>query len=229
MIDYIPHPLIIPVGIAVGVLVAAPVGPVNIVCIQRAIERGAVAGIAAGLGAVVGDGLIALMAAMGVGAISGAVQRYRDLIQIVGGLALIAFGLKLCFTAPRLEPFSERSREWSGIFDYLWDVPKTFILTVTNPGAVLGLIAIFGGISSFVEVSSSFDALLMVASIMAGSLLWWVTLATMIGRIRHRVTQERLRMINIAAGALLIVFGGLLVGELLFNAARLAWAATSFA
>ena len=221
MIDFIPHPLIVPVGIAVGVLVAAPVGPVNVLCIQRAIERGVMGGIAAGLGAVLGDGLIALLAALGVGAISGAVQRYRELIQLVGGLALVGFGLKLCFTAPRLEPTSGGLKEWTTVVDYLWDVPKTFVLTITNPGAVLGLFAIFGGISSFVEVSSTLEAMLMVASIMAGSLLWWIFLSTLIGRIRHYVTQDRLRAINLAAGALLVLFGCLLIVELLVKAARL--------
>lgn len=67
----LPNPLVLPVGIIIGILVAAPVGPVNVLCIQRAIARGMWGGVAAGLGAVLGDGLIALSAAMGVGAISG--------------------------------------------------------------------------------------------------------------------------------------------------------------
>ena len=229
MLEFIPHPLTIPVGLAVGVLVAAPVGPVNVLCIQRALERGVLGGVAAGLGAVLGDGLIALLAALGVGAISGAVNRYRDLIQIIGGLAIFAFGIKLCITAPRLQPQSTAEAEWASAVDYLWDVPKTFFLTVTNPGAVLGLVAIFGGISSFVEVRSTVDALFMVASIMAGSLVWWIALSTMIGRIRHHINAQRLRGINIAAGALLIVFGVLLIGELVFKAIRLAWEFVPFA
>ncbi len=73
----LPNPLIIPVGVIIGILVAAPVGPVNVLCIQRAIERGFWGGIAAGMGAMFGDGLIALCAALGVGAISGAVAYHR--------------------------------------------------------------------------------------------------------------------------------------------------------
>ena len=221
--NLMPNPLIIPVGLAVGILVAAPVGPVNVLCIQRAIERGVIGGIAAGLGAVLGDGLIAFLAAWGVGAISGAVSRYRDLIQLIGGLAIIAFGLKLSLTAPRLAPDTTGTPHWDGIVDSLWDIPKTFLLTITNPGAVLGMFAIFGGISTFVEVHSTIDALLMVASMMAGSLLWWVTLSTLIGRIRHRVDMARLRRINIAAGALLAAFGVVLIGELVVKAVRIAW------
>jgi threonine/homoserine/homoserine lactone efflux protein len=99
-------------------------------------------------------------------------------------------------------------------------VPKTFFLTVTNPGAVFGLIAIFGGVSSFVEVRSTIDALTMVAAIMGGSLAWWVCLSLLIGSIRHKVELKRVKQINMVAGALLIGFGALLVGEIALKAGQ---------
>ena len=111
LLDYIPNPLVIPVGLAIGVLVAAPVGPVNVLCIQRAIERGFWGGVAAGTGAVLGDALIALSAGLGVGYISGAVQTYRGWIQLVGGAALVAFGLRLLMKQPRLEQSQNRQGE----------------------------------------------------------------------------------------------------------------------
>lgn len=214
MMTLIPNPLIIPVGLVIGVLVAAPVGPVNVLCIQRAIERGFWGGVAAGIGAVLGDGLIALFAAMGVGAISGAVQDYRTAIQIVGGLALALFGVKLYFTAPRIEMLHPSHAENASLKDFAWDIPQTFFLTITNPGAVLGLFAIFGGVSTFVEVTTYVDALTMVAAIMAGSLGWWVLLSNLIGRIRHRIDGSKLGLINRIAGLLLIAFGGVLIGEM---------------
>jgi threonine/homoserine/homoserine lactone efflux protein len=210
----IPNPLIIPVGLLIGVLVAAPVGPVNVLCIQRAVERGFWGGIAAGLGAVLGDGLIAFLASFWVGTISGAVQYHRTAIQIVGGLALIGFGLKLYFTPPRLEALHPAHEENASLKDFAWDIPQTFFLTITNPGAVLGLFAIFGGVSTFVEVRSNVDALTMVAAIMSGSLAWWVTLSNLIGRFRHRLNAERLKLINQMAGLLLVSFGVVLVGEM---------------
>lgn len=223
MLSALPHPLIVPIGLVMGILIAAPVGPVNVLCVQRAIERGVMGGIAAGLGAVLGDGLIAFLAAWGVGSISGAISRYRDTIQLVGGLVVIAFGILLAFSTPRLSPAIPIDEDWAHFGDYLWDVPKTFLLTIANPGAVLGLFAIFGGVSSFLEVGSTLDALLLVASVMAGSLAWWIALSMMIGRIRHRIDAARLRHINIGAGALLVVFGFVLLGELAWKAIRLAW------
>lgn len=214
--QFIPNPLIIPVGLIIGVLVSAPVGPVNVLCIQRAIERGFWGGVAAGFGAMLGDGLIALLAALGVGAIAGAIQDYRDAIQLLGGLALLVFGVRLYIAPARV--IASADEEPHTLSEFLWDTPKTFFLTITNPGAVLGLVAIFGGVSSFVDVSSTIDALTMVAAIVAGSLLWWVGLSSLIGRIRHRLPIDNLQKINRIAGVLLVGFGVVLIGELAFNA-----------
>lgn len=213
----VPNLLIIPVGILIGILVAAPVGPVNVLCIQRAIERGFWGGLAAGIGATLGDGLIALFAGLGVGAISGAIEYHRQAIQIVGGLALIAFGVMLYVAPTRLASVQTETGRAASLRDYAWDIPKTFFLTISNPGAVLGLFAIFGGVSTFVEVHSYVDALTMVASIMAGSFLWWLSLSHLIGRLRHRFSSKHLAYTNRIAGVLLIGFGALLVGEMMLQ------------
>jgi threonine/homoserine/homoserine lactone efflux protein len=216
-VELIPNPLIIPVGLIIGVLVAAPVGPVNVLCIQRAIERGFWGGLAAGLGAVIGDGLIALFAGLGVGAVSGAVAHHRTAIEVIGGLALLAFGAKLYFTEPSLTPQLSPEDPNASLKDFVWDIPQTFFLTITNPGAVLGLFAIFGGISTFVEVQSTIDVLTMVAAIVAGSLAWWIFLSNVISRNRHRFDGALLAKINRVAGILLLVFGAVLLGEAAYN------------
>lgn len=213
ILDYIPNPLIIPVGLVIGVLVAAPVGPVNVLCIQRAIERGFWGGLAAGMGSMLGDGLIALFAGLGVGAISGAVQSHRMAIEIIGGLAFLAFGAKLIATPPRISTSTELHEGRETLRDFVWDIPQTFFLTISNPGAVLGLFAIFGGVSTFVEVSSTIDVLLMVASIMSGSLMWWIGLSKLISLHRHRIDSSRLHVVNKVAGFLLVIFGFVLLGE----------------
>jgi threonine/homoserine/homoserine lactone efflux protein len=216
--SYFPNPLLIPVGFFIGIIVAAPVGPVNVLCIQRAIARGFWGGMAAGLGAMLGDGLIALCAAMGVGAISGAVTTHRSVIQVVGGVALMVFGLRLYRAPPLLELEQGNAGGAGTLRDYIWDIPQTFFLTITNPGAVLGLFAIFGGVSTYVEVHSRADALWMVGAVMAGSLAWWLWLSRFIARMRHRLTPAWLNVINARAGLLLIGFGALLVGEIAWKA-----------
>jgi threonine/homoserine/homoserine lactone efflux protein len=217
-VTYFPNPLIIPVGFIVGVLLAMPFGPVNLLGIQRAVERGFFGGMAAGLGIMLGDGLIALGASMGVNAISGALRDYRTAIQILGGLTLLGAGVKLYVTRPTVE--MDMQAEKATLRDYVWDIPQTFFLTITNPAAVLGLMAIFGGISSFVEVESHIDALTMVAAIMGGSFCYWFVVSQRISQVRHRLDKVRLGQINRIAGLVLIAFGGILIGEMVIKRLR---------
>ncbi len=225
MPDLLHQLLILPLGIAMGVLIAAPVGPVNIVCIQRAIERGAAGGIMAGLGAAIGDTLIALMAGLGIAQVTDLVARHRGVIQVVGGLVLIAFGVRVALARPRFVAHADKRAEWTTLKDYLWDVPKTFLLTVSNPGAVLGTFAMFGIVSTFVDVTTSIHALWLVTAVAAGSMMWWIALATMVGNIRHRITEKSLRQINVGAGWLLILFGLVLNGEIVLQVSGWSWRA----
>jgi len=213
--SFLPNPLIIPVGFLIGVLIALPLGPTNVLGLQRAAERGFFGGLAAGLGIMLGDGIIALGAALGVNAISGAIKQYRTIIQIIGGLALVGAGLKLFMSRPSFTSVSEAARATLG--DYVWDIPKLMLLTITNPAAVLGLVAIFGGVSSFVEVGSHIDAITMVAAIMGGSFCYWLIVSRLISSIRHTFDESKMRALNMIAGLVLIGFGGLLIGEMLIK------------
>jgi threonine/homoserine/homoserine lactone efflux protein len=214
-VDYFPNPLIVPIGVVFGILLAMPFGPVNVLGLQRAIERGFFGGMAAGLGIMLGDGLIALGAAMGVNAISGAIRQYRTAIQILGGLALFGVGFKLLLTEPTLA--TDLHADKATLRDYVWDIPQMFLLTITNPGAVIGLVTIFGGISTFVEVDSYVDALTMVAAIMGGSFCYWFVVSQRISQVRHRFDKIRLGQINRIAGLVLIGFGCVLIGEMMIK------------
>ena len=213
MFSYIPNPLIVPIGMMMGILLAMPFGPVNLLALQRAVERGFLGGMAAGLGIMMGDGLIALGAALGVNAISGAIRDYRTAIQLLGGAALLLAGAKLCFTKAVIA--TETQSRKATLFDYVWEIPQMFLLTITNPAAVLGLIAIFGGVSSFVEVETYIDAFTMVAAIMGGSFLYWFVVSQFIATLRHRIDVVRLEQINRIAGLILIGFGCVLIGEMM--------------
>ncbi len=202
-------------GIGIGLLVAAPIGPVNVLVIQRAVSRGFWGGLAAGLGAVVGDGLLAALAAFSVTAISEAMRAYAGWIQLIGGLLLVGFGLALLFARPALTiPLGQKSH----LLEHAGIIPQTFFLTVTNPGAILGMAAMIGGLGSLIGgLNTYLEALLLVAAVMGGSLLWWLGLSELIATIRHKLTEGRLKLINRIAGAVLIAFGLILLfgGDLL--------------
>ncbi|MEZ5774684.1 MAG: LysE family transporter [Hyphomicrobiaceae bacterium] len=209
-------PELILTGLGIGLIVAAPVGPVNVLCIQRALERGFWGGLAAGLGAVIGDGLIALFAAFGITAITGAIAAHKPLIKVIGGGVLVLFGLKLFFTRPTLNGNGQARSNAGG--NMLLTIPQTFFLTITNPGAVLGMLGIFGSLGTALGGIEDYDeALIVVAAIMVGSTLWWAALAGIISRIRHKLTERSLRLINQVAGIVLMGFGLALAGEVAFD------------
>ena len=204
-------------GLGVGLLVAAPIGPVNVLCIQRAVTKGFWGGVAAGIGAMLGDGLLAAIAAFSVTAISDVMIAYSGPIQLLGGVLLTAFGIGLLFTPPMLLIMPAQKF-------HLWDhwgiIPQTFFLTMSNPGAILGMLALIGGLGSLIGgLGTYLEALLLVVSVMGGSLLWWLGLSELIATIRHRLTEGRLKLINRIAGTLLIAFGVVL----LFNELVLGW------
>ena len=196
-------------GIGIGVLMAVPLGPVNVLVIQRAAARGFWGGLAAGIGAVLGDGTLAAVAAFSITAISDIMIAYAGPIQLVGGLVLIGFGVALLFAKAALTiPLGQQSRLW----EHTGIIPQTYFLTITNPGAILGMAAIVGGLGSLIGgLNTYFEALLLVASVMGGSLLWWLGLSELIATIRHKLTEGRLKLINRIAGTVLLAFGVILV------------------
>jgi threonine/homoserine/homoserine lactone efflux protein len=220
------------IGLIIGVLIAAPTGPVNIVCVQRTLERGFWGGFTAGVGAVLADGLLATLAAFGVTAIAGVIATYQHELQLIGGIVLVAFAVKLFTVEPKLATkrngasLSELRRivDWvpeqlrPALRFQIWRIipharimPQTFFLTVLNPGAIFALLTFFSGLGSFkIGPENYTQALIMVASVMTGSLLWWAVLAHLINKLRGRVNERRLKFINQGMAVLLFAFGGAL-------------------
>jgi threonine/homoserine/homoserine lactone efflux protein len=221
-------------GLGVGVLINVPsVGPVSVICVQRTLERGFWGGVAAGLGAVLGDGAIAAAGAFGLSAISGILQDHRHIIQLITALVLVFFGLKLYAAEPKLPEVKGKRASISQLrrlvditpdmfrpairypiwrlLPHMGVVPHTFLLTVTNPGAILGLLAIIGSLGAAIGgIPTYTEALLLVASIMAGSLCWWMGLSRLVSKVRHKLNEGRLKAINRTAGVVLLMFGAVL-------------------
>ena len=134
---------------------------------------------------------------------------YSAWIQFIGGLLLIVFGVALLFTRPALTiPVGQKSH----LLEHTGIIPQTFFLTVTNPGAILGMAAMIGGLGSLIGGLNTYpEALLLVVAVMGGSLVWWLGLSELIATIRHKLTEGRLKLINRIAGVVLVAFGLILL------------------
>lgn len=196
------EPFFFLVGLGVGLATSAPVGPINIAAIQRALRSGFLAGFCAGLGAVFADGLYASFAAFGVTAVSDFVDENSVVIQTIGGLLVIVFGIRILLSRPHMEDDDTPSPSlMSGI-------ATGFVMTATNPGVVLGFLAIFGSLGKWAPDPGDYvGAAMLVAGVLTGAVSWWVMLSALVSRLRLQMNDTWLVWINRSAGAALIAFG----------------------
>jgi len=190
-------------GLAIGFVVAAPIGPVNLIVIRRALRYGGLYGFLSGLGAALGDAIFATIAAFGLTAAIDWVMQYSTILQITGGIFLIVLGTRTFFVHPHLEEAPPDTA-----YSLVGVTATTFFLTITNPATMLGFIAIFGGVAGLTVTQEDYaSAGILVASVFAGSVIWWLVIATLASLFRHRMNDRILDVVNKGSGIMIALFG----------------------
>lgn len=190
-------------GLIIGFAIAAPVGPIGILCIQRSLHDGFKVGLMTGLGAAFADGTYGLVAGFGLTAISSLLIKYQIYIRVVGGIYLLYLGIKLIMAKPR---------DQSKINNYdksaLHAFGTTYLLTLTNPATILSFIAVFAGLGLGTENPDVMSAIILVIGIIIGSAVWWFILSGGIAFIlHHRMTKQTMHYINWLSGLIMLAFG----------------------
>ncbi len=203
-------PLILLRGILIGLSIAAPVGPIGVLCIRRTLSEGRGAGLASGLGAATADLIYGCIAGFGLTAISNLLIAYQDWVRLIGGLFLCYLGLKSFFTSPDGKPSEEAALGTAGR-GVVSAYSSTFFLTLTNPMTILSFTAIFAGlgiIETDVAYSTAYGgAATLVLGVFVGSGLWWLSLSAVVGAFRDRFTPHALRWVNRLSGVVIVSFG----------------------
>jgi threonine/homoserine/homoserine lactone efflux protein len=188
-------------GAGIGFAVAAPVGPIGLLCIRTTLERGRIAGFCAGLGAAVADTFFGLVGVLGLTAVRDLIDQQRFWLELGGGVFLVAFGIHLALKKPVLQinggeiPMS------------LWaDFVKTLLLTLANPSTIISFMAVFAGVPGTARVPLALVPVLVIG-VFAGSAGWWLALSGVISMIRHMISERTMIWMNRIAGGVLIVFG----------------------
>jgi threonine/homoserine/homoserine lactone efflux protein len=189
-------------GLAIGFGIAAPVGPIGILCIRRTIVDGRAVGFAAGLGAATADALYGAVAAFGLTLVSRALVGQRVWLQAVGGLFLCYLGVRTWMAAPAAT--AAVTRREPGLVT-AW--ATTFALTVTNPTTILSFAAIFAGLGLGGGAGGYGSASLMVVGVFLGSAFWWLLLSSGVGFLRSSVRPTHLRWVNRGAAVIIAAFG----------------------
>jgi threonine/homoserine/homoserine lactone efflux protein len=195
-------------GLVIGFSIAAPVGPIGVLCIRRTLAEGHVVGFLSGLGAATADGVYGMVAAFGLTYVSGLMIGYQAWIRLVGGLFLCYLGLRTYLARPAEGAVRAEGKGLVGAYG------STFFLTLTNPMTILSFTAVFAGLGIGSATGEYSSAALLVMGVFSGSAAWWLVLSGGLSLFRARFTPRALGWVNKAAGLVIMGFGVLAVVSL---------------
>jgi threonine/homoserine/homoserine lactone efflux protein len=190
-------------GLLIGLSIAAVVGPMSVLCMQRTISHGFAFGLISGLGIATADAIYGSIAAFGVTAIATLLVSVQSWVRLIGGGFLVYLGITSLLKPPAQQAAAAPRTATSYGSAYL----ATLGLTLTNPLTILSFAAIFAGLGVVGGSGGSIGAALLVAGVFSGSALWWCILTGGISLLRTRLTARWLRWINRLSGAVIALFG----------------------
>ncbi len=188
-------------GMLIGFSIAAPVGPIGLLCIRRTVAQGRGAGFVSGLGAATADATYGFIAAFGLTFISGFLVSHSSLLNLIGGLFLLYLGIKIFRSTVATNATDTRSSTL--VKHYI----STFLLTLTNPTTILSFVAIFAGLGIGSDARDYLSASVMVLGVFLGSALWWLILSEGIHFFRKNFSLRQLQWVNMISGILIFCLG----------------------
>jgi threonine/homoserine/homoserine lactone efflux protein len=188
-------------GLLLGFSIAAPVGPIGVLCIRRTLAEGRAAGFVSGLGAAAADAFYGCVAAFGLTFISSALLDQRLWLNLLGGGFLVYLGIRTLLARPAPTAVPDASHGLPGHFI------STLFLTLTNPMTILSFTAIFAGMGLAATAGNYAEAGLLVVGVFIGSALWWMTLSIGVGAFRAKFDLAALRWVNRLSGLIILAFG----------------------
>jgi threonine/homoserine/homoserine lactone efflux protein len=190
-------------GLIIGFSIAAPVGPIGILCIRRTLTEGRASGFFSGMGAATADAFYGCVAGFGLTVISAFLIEQRFWLQVVGGIFLCYLGARTL----RSQPATEAAP--AGGNGLLASYVSTFFLTITIPMTILSFAAIFAGLGVVAAGGDLAAACWLVVGVFLGSAAWWLFLSMGVSLLREKVNSTALRWVNRLSGVILLSFGAL--------------------
>jgi threonine/homoserine/homoserine lactone efflux protein len=185
-------------GVILGFSIAAPVGPIGVLCIRKTLQFGRLSGLSSGMGAAIADTVYGIIAAFGLTLVANFLIAAGFWLKLVGGGFLIYLGGKTFLSKPSDHPAKVTHQT------LLKDFISTLFLTMTNPMTILSYVAIFAGLGITGAHGSPF---LLVLGVFIGSALWWLILSEGVTFFRKKVSQKVMVWINRVAGLIILAFG----------------------
>ncbi|CUH94867.1 putative membrane protein [Propionispora sp. 2/2-37] len=185
-----------------GFFLAVPIGPVNLICIRRTLTEGRLSGLIAGAGAAAADALYGYAAAAGLSILTNFIQHNHAALRWLGGIFIIYLGFRSLYAAPCISINEKQSiQNLTKLFS------EVFLLTLANPVTVFAFIAAFSSLGIATLITTLPPIILASLGVWAGSLLWWITLTSIICYFRTKITVTVIMAINRISGLIIILLG----------------------
>jgi threonine/homoserine/homoserine lactone efflux protein len=188
-------------GVVIGFSIAAPVGPIGVLCIRRTLAEGHASGLISGLGAATADAIYGCIAGFGLTLISSFLISQQVWLRLVGGSFLCFLGFRTFLSKPAEQAASTKGKGLVGSY------VSTFFLTITNPVTILSFVAIFAGLGIGGASVNHVSAALLVLGVFIGSALWWFILSGVANVFRAEFSRDKLKWINRVSGIIIATFG----------------------
>jgi threonine/homoserine/homoserine lactone efflux protein len=203
-------------GLAAGFALAAPVGPVALLCIRRSLTQGRLQGFMAGLGAALADMVFGAIAGLGLTIISAFIIDHEIAIGLIGGIVVLAVGLAT-YRAPVLMADGQLTAR-----SLKRDFTAAFSMAITNPATMFAALGVFAAFGPLRADAAPMTGALLIAGVFGGSAIWWLMLAGAAGVWRKGLMERGLARLNRLSGSLMALSGLAVLAFLLVKAAKLA-------
>jgi len=188
-------------GLIIGFSIAAPVGPIGVLCIRRTLAEGRISGFVSGMGAATADAMYGCIAGFGVTYISSLLIGQQFWFRLIGGLFLGCLGVRAFFSNPAEGPSKTTGKGLAGAY------ASTLFLTLTNPVTILAFAAIFAGLGLGNAGGAYTAGMRLVIGVFLGSAICWLLLSAGTGLFRTWFNGPRLKWVNRASGMIIAGFG----------------------
>ncbi len=188
-------------GIVIGFVIAVPVGPVGLLCINRGLYGGVAYGFFSWLGVATGDALAGGVAALGLTLVSDFFSNQQPWLHAIVGLALCCFGLRIFMAQPATQAAAVKGSVFLGGYT------STLFLTLTNPMTFASFFAIYAGWGVKSLAGEYFSVVVLAVAIFLGTVLWWLVLGASLLLSRDRFSDQLLCWIHRVSGAVIAGFG----------------------
>ena len=198
-------------GLFIGFSVAAPIGVVGLLCINRTLLQGSSIGFVSGLGAATAHGIYGFIAGFGLTFISDFLIEEQFHLRLFGGIYLYYLGIKTFVSKPIYKKPGINSSNL--INSYL----SSLVVAITNPLTILSFAGVFAGLGLANKTTNYDSAIFLVLGVFLGSACWWFILSGSIGLLRDNLDSQTLRLLNRISGIMILFFGFVLLCQLLIN------------